>query len=77
MWLRSDSRPRLSTRAGFMRLQRLFAQPGFAFLSDERASLPQRSREKPHKRWRFEIPISGDAQFPCHPPVHELHSIEE
>jgi hypothetical protein len=60
-----------------MRISRRFAQLDF------RAALAQESQDscaKPQKidgYSRFKNSKTALAQFPCHPPVHELHSIDE
>ena len=57
MWLRSDSRPRLSTRAGFMRMKQQFAQPVLRRSSRTNAQAFRRETAK----YRIN---AGDLRFP-------------
>ena len=82
-----DCRPCLaedvSTRkrsANKLRKYRIHAdEPPICTADGERKNrrLPATSRETPHEYRRFRNAIAPGAQFPCHPAVHGLHSIEE
>jgi hypothetical protein len=64
-------------RLAFMRLNRRFAQPESPRPHNQISALPGRTRKMPHGCWRFSNRPPPIAQFPRHPPVHDLHSIEE
>ena len=64
-------------RLAFMRLNRRFAQPESPCPNNQRRTSPARNREIPHGCWRFRSRSPPIAQFTRHPPVHDLHSIEE
>src|ERR1019366_10086622 len=64
-------------RLAFMRLKRRFAQPESPCSHNQSRTSPARNREIPHGCWRFLSPAPPVAQLPRHPPVHDLHSIEE